>query len=381
APERVDADRRPDLARRLAPGGVPALAILAPDGTPLVATGYAPPSVLREILRSAAFQWSTRSSMILAEARRSREAVLELTSLRPSRGLPDEGFVRAAVGELVESADPSGGWGESPAQLRAASLRLLALRPDVEGAAETLARALAALKRGPLAGAEAGTYFSDAEDGDPPDTLERPAELADLLVAFRCVGDREAASRLEARLRSLRGPGGAVPVALAGPIRHLETAESTFLVAEALGDLPEGFPAFFDPATGLVRHRAGVDDPVFHLADQAAALAALLPHDRPAAGRLADAVTAHFFSPGAPAWRDRLGPPVEFEPLDTPAFPVDDNARLAGAVLHLGTPHADRAESVLSGFVDAYRGLGHPAARLALAITRGRGGGNGPAPV
>lgn len=56
APERVDADRRPDLARRLAPGGVPALAILAPDGTPLVATGYAPPSVLREILRSAAFQ-------------------------------------------------------------------------------------------------------------------------------------------------------------------------------------------------------------------------------------------------------------------------------------------------------------------------------------
>src|SRR5436190_20013368 len=68
---RVDSDLRPDVARRLSPGGAPTLALLTPDGFPLAASTWAPPRTIREFLGSAAFQWKIRAPLIADELKKA----------------------------------------------------------------------------------------------------------------------------------------------------------------------------------------------------------------------------------------------------------------------------------------------------------------------
>ncbi|MBI2920083.1 MAG: hypothetical protein HYY18_03240 [Planctomycetes bacterium] len=376
---RVDADLRPDLAARFAPAGVPVLALLAPGGDPLLSTGYAPPRTIREALRGAALQWEIRRPVLLEQARRARESARAMAAMRPAPGRADAAFVASVVGELVDSCDPvSGGWGSGSREVHAASLRLLAARRDLPGAAEALERTLAGLRRGAMRSPGGGFYHSsDTPDWTAPDGLELASDLADLHAAFGA-GSEESAG-IAVRLRAMRRADGLVPVAATEDgAPHAATAESSARAAAAAPDL---FPdSLLDPAAGLFRRTAGAGPP-FHLSDQAAALDVLSARDPESAARLADAVLAAFWDDGASAFRDRAGAPPEPGLLDLPQFPFEANALAAGALARLGVGKREIARRCLASFTDACFGQGSAAARLALAVGVYMAGGLLPPPL
>ncbi|MCC6741158.1 MAG: hypothetical protein IT452_19110 [Planctomycetia bacterium] len=374
---RVDADRRPDVARRVAPSGDPTLALLTPDGFPLAATAWAPPRSIREFLSAAAFQWKIRAPLVAAEAKKAREAALDLSRLRPKPGPVDAEFVRACVEALAETCDPvHGGWGVPPRGLHVAALRLLAERTDLPEGASALERTL----RGMQEAADAGAFSHSWESSDwsSPDGMVFPDEAAELAWVFATAGRTLNNGTFSATAHLAEGwsvarlhagspaapPGDSLTVVARDSTQASLRAVSTRSMETFARDL---VARRTDSASGLLRRTDAPDD-VFHLADQAEALRVLARLDPARAATLAAAVRAHFWDAGASAFRDRHGPTVELAPLDMPQFPIEENAVAAAAFARLGGEWLSIAKTCLSSFTDACYGQGVQAARLALAV-------------
>ncbi|KAF0244080.1 MAG: hypothetical protein FD180_2845 [Planctomycetota bacterium] len=378
---RVDNDLRPDVSRRLAPSGSATLALLTPAGFPLAATTWAPPRTIREFLTSAAFQWKIRAPLIAAEARKAQVTGMELGTLRPRRGAVDDEFVRACVEELIESSDPIwGGWGGAPKLLNVPALSVLLRRADLAGARAIAFKALKAIVESPMR-AESLLLFheSDSSDWQSPSGLILPAENADLIFLnpgrlsdFLPLYSGIHRALLEAK------EGAGLPCALRGGERFLSTGASRFSAAQLSSQGPGVEKrALIRPPHLLVSHSVDSWEPLFHLSDQGAALAAFTSYShyhewdhgfRQSAETLAAAVLDHFWDDSASAFRDRFGPPLELAPLDTPQYPVEENAIVAGAMARMGGEWLQLAKTCLGSFTDAYVGQGVGAARLALAV-------------
>jgi uncharacterized protein YyaL (SSP411 family) len=378
---RVDSDLRPDIARRLAPSGSPTLALLTPDGYPLAATTWAPPRSIREFLTSAAFQWKVRAPLIANEAQRAHATAVEMGQLRPRRGAVDDGFVRSCVEELIETADPIwGGWGGAPKQLHVPALSILLRRADVAGARAAAFRSLKAIVESPMKSASNLLYHeSDSSDWQSPSGLILPPENADLvflnpgrLSDFGPLYNGILRALLEVKHDT------ALPCAIRDGEEFPATGAARFSGAPISVHGP-GIEshALIGPPYSLVAHIEGTGDPVYHLADQAAALAAFTGYTRfkewnqglrRMAESLARAVREHFWGASVAAFRDRFGPRIELAPLDTPQYPVEENAVLAGALARMGGEWLELARKCLGAFTDAYVGQGTGAARLALAV-------------
>lgn len=374
---RVDPDLRPDVARRVAPSGAPTLALLTPDGFPLAATSWAPPRSLREFLSAAAFQWKIRAPLVAEEARRAQAAARDLARLRPRPGPVSEDFVRACVEALAETCDPvHGGWGTPPRELHVAALRLLAERTDIEEGKSALERTLRRMQEAADSGAFSHTW--ESSDWSSPDGMVFPDEAAELAWVFAAAGRALNNGTFTATAHLAEGwsvarlhSGGAASSAgdsLTVVARDSTQASLRSVSARSMTTFATDLVARrTDPATGLLR-RTDAPATVFHLADQAEALRVLGRIDPARAAALASALRTHFWDGHAAAFRDRFGTPLELAPLDTPQFPVDDNAVAAGALARLGPEWRELAKNCLASFTDACLGQGVQAARLALAV-------------
>ncbi|MEK7469299.1 MAG: hypothetical protein AAB074_18145 [Planctomycetota bacterium] len=378
---RIDSDLRPDVARRLAPSGLPTLALLTPDGFPLAATTWAPPRTIREFLTSAAFQWKIRGPLIAEEAKRAHATAVQMGQLTPRRGPVDDDFVRACVEELIETSDPIwGGWGGAPKLLNVPAISILLRRADLAGARAVAFRTLKAIVESPMR-TESLLLFheSDSSDWQSPSGVILPPENAELI--FLNPGRLSEFGTMYtgihgALLETMYGTG--LPCAMRGEEKFLATGASRFAAAQ----INIRFPAFerrelVKPPHSLVSHFAESWDPTFHLADQAAAVAAFASFShypewdhsfRTMAERLARAILDSFWDDSACAFRDRFGPPVELAPLDTIQVPVEENAILAGALARMGGEWLELAKDCLGSFTDAFIGQGVGAARIALAV-------------
>lgn len=374
---RVDSDLRPDVARRLAPSGSPTLALLTPDGFPLAATTWAPPRSLREFLTSAAFQWKIRAPIIAEEARNARASAVEMGKLRPRAGAVDDAFVRACVASLAESCDPTyGGWGAPPKELNVAALRILAERTDIPEGREALERTLRSMQEFAEGGAFCHSY--ESADWSAPDGCLLPEESSELAYVFAAAGRAlnngtfTATAHLAEGWSVSRLHAGGAPAAAGGEltvvVRDSTQSALRSVSSRNMTRFAEGIlSGRADAATGLL-HRNATPSATFHLGDQAEALRLLARLDPPRAEKLASAVLVQFWDETATAFRDRSGPPVELAPLDTPQFPVEENAIAAGALARLGGEWLVLAKRCLSSFTDACLGQGVSAARLALAV-------------
>ncbi len=193
-PVRVDADLRPDVADRYAPGAVPAVAFLDPAGRLLYATGFLDAGELRPLLVQLKAGYASTRGALDAEIRRRDELVAQVLRGRyPGKGIaPGELRKRTLAGVLEVHDAANGGFGAGSKTPNVASLRVLLAAEGDAAAREALERTLGALAAKPVRDAVDGGWYSGTFDprwSEP--SWEKPLEgTAELAALFLEAGER-----------------------------------------------------------------------------------------------------------------------------------------------------------------------------------------------
>lgn len=188
-PVEVNADLRPDIHDRYNLGGLPTVAVLAPDGALLAGSTFLPAADLRRLLEEAERRWRSEPGAIAEETARQARLRARWAGTPPRPGL-EPAVVDRTLAFLRASFDPEeGGFGLSPKFPHPDALRFLLAIHSFTGddaLARIARRSLDALATGGLWDAAEGGFFrySPARDWSRPHTEKLAAENARLAVTF-----------------------------------------------------------------------------------------------------------------------------------------------------------------------------------------------------
>lgn len=188
---RVDADRRPDVADRYAPGAVPTIAFLDPSGRLLYATGFLDAGEFRQLLAQLRLRYSANRA-VLDEAIRGRDDLVRraLKGRYGPAGPPVGELFRRTVAGVLEMHDPvHGGFGGGARTPQPGSLRVL-LAAGSAPAREALEKTLAAMtSRALWDGADGGFFTGTFDETWTKPSLEKSlAENAELVGVLAAAG-------------------------------------------------------------------------------------------------------------------------------------------------------------------------------------------------
>lgn len=387
---RADGDARPDLAERYRRWGWPATVFLAPDGERILALrGYREPERFRAILESV--RAAQREGRTLEESAGASAPSEDLAAVREQ--------VRGQLDGMYD--EEAGGWGRRQRYPFAEPVEHALLRAAVRGEDVWGTRALFSLEQyarliDPVFGGmyqysipdvwdrphfekivsvQAGAIRAFAaayRQTDDPRWLAHAEDIRRYLTSFLRADDGAFYTSQDA---DLGGPGQDGPHVLGAEYYALDEtgrralgvprvdtnvyAAPNGMLIEALailsvasgqrGPLAEAERAaerivstHRDEATGLFRHAAGADDPLFHLADQAYLLRAFLAlhqasaraHWLEQATALADAMLAHLGADGGGFYAHTEDPRAEGLALER-RLPIEENAAAARALIAL----------------------------------------------
>jgi len=206
-PVEVNADLRPDIYDRYNLGGLPTVAVLAPDGALLAGSTFLPAAELRRLLDEAERRWRHQPGAVAEETARQARLRARWAGTPPRPGI-DPAVVDRTLAFLRASFDPEeGGFGLSPKFPHPDALRfLLALQffTGDDALARIARRSLDALATGGLWDAAEGGFFrySPARDWSRPHTEKLAVENARLAATFLEAGQAFGEARYRDRGRA-----------------------------------------------------------------------------------------------------------------------------------------------------------------------------------
>lgn len=397
-PVRVDADRNPRVRDRYVTGGFPSTVFLTPDGTILTGAGHLDVEGLRSVLTTVRERWDSAGR----DAGRVPRAVRDQS---PPVGPLDSSVEQLLSGQLQASWDAEqGGWG-SAEKFPLPETISFALKREPELATRALELVGAHLQQDDgLVSRHAAQDWSDRTEETLTDTTG--AVLGAFADAYCLQGSDRFRVAARAAVDGLTGPmwrNGAVAASRGAPDddgapgkhgvdpTHFADRNATVAVGllwyhaytddERAGERGLQLMEALESLTseGLVAHYDGSGSPRGFLTDQARVLQAhvtaaqiLDPSYVEEAAAVAEATLETLLAEDG-CFLDAVpeGPGL----LDRPLRPIDENARLADALLTLGElTEEDRyrrvARDALSAFAGAADRVGVHAAIYGTAAAR-----------